>query len=146
MKPDWGWQDFAHCYGEDLVLFFGVDGERGEAKERREREARQVCAGCPVRDACLTYALSVPEKYGTWGGLNEDERALERRRRMRRGELEWRQTVAPREKRCTICRNRKSIDEFGRDKHSPDGLNHRCRVCVAAAWRRTRAAKRPVAS
>ncbi|HEX3827166.1 MAG TPA: WhiB family transcriptional regulator, partial [Sporichthyaceae bacterium] len=33
---------------------------------------------------CLNYALSRPEKYGVWGGLNEEERAAERRRRMRR--------------------------------------------------------------
>ena len=32
----------------------------------------------------LNYALTRPEKYGTWGGLNEDERSAERRRRMRR--------------------------------------------------------------
>jgi len=43
-----------------------------------------VCASCPVRAECLNYAVSRPEKYGTWGGLNEEERASERRRRMRR--------------------------------------------------------------
>jgi WhiB family transcriptional regulator, redox-sensing transcriptional regulator len=32
----------------------------------------------------VNYALSRPEKYGTWGGMNEEERAAERRRRMRR--------------------------------------------------------------
>ena len=50
----------------------------------RERQAKAVCAACPVRSECLGYALTRPEKYGTWGGLNEDERASERRRRMRR--------------------------------------------------------------
>ena len=45
---------------------------------------REVGASCPVRTECLDYAISRPEKYGTWGGLNEDERASERRRRMRR--------------------------------------------------------------
>ncbi len=39
---------------------------------------------CPVRGECLNYAVSRPEKYGTWGGLNEEERSSERRRRMRR--------------------------------------------------------------
>ena len=34
--------------------------------------------------AVENYAVARPEKYGTWGGLNEDERSAERRRRMRR--------------------------------------------------------------
>ena len=27
-RPNWGWQDAAACKGEDLLLFFGPDGER----------------------------------------------------------------------------------------------------------------------
>jgi WhiB family transcriptional regulator, redox-sensing transcriptional regulator len=83
-RPSWGWQDEAACRGRDVVLFFGPDGERQPEREIRERKAKAVCTACPVRAECLTYAVSRPEKYGTWGGLNEDERSSERRRRMRR--------------------------------------------------------------
>ena len=83
-RPSWGWQDRAECRGEDLVLFFGPDGEQRPEREIRERKAKAVCMRCPVRGACLDYAVSRPEKYGLYGGLNEDERASERRRRMRR--------------------------------------------------------------
>ena len=83
-RPNWGWQDSAACRGEDLMLFFGPDGERQPERDVRERKAKQVCASCPVRLECLNYAVARPEKYGTWGGLNEDERSAERRRRMRR--------------------------------------------------------------
>jgi WhiB family transcriptional regulator, redox-sensing transcriptional regulator len=83
-RPNWGWQDAAACRGEDLLLFFGPDGERQPEREIRERKAKEICAACPVRLECLNYAVSRPEKYGTWGGLNEDERSAERRRRMRR--------------------------------------------------------------
>ena len=83
-RPGWGWQEDAACRGEDVVLFFGPDGERQPEREIRERKAKQICTSCPVRAECLTYAVSRPEKYGIWGGLNEDERAAERRRRMRR--------------------------------------------------------------
>jgi WhiB family transcriptional regulator, redox-sensing transcriptional regulator len=83
-RPNWGWQDAAACRGTDVVLFFGPDGERQPEREIRERKAKALCASCPVRNECLDYAISRPEKYGTWGGLNEDERASERRRRMRR--------------------------------------------------------------
>ncbi len=80
----WGWQDSAACRGEALSLFFGPDGERQPEREIRERKAKAICAQCPVRQECLDYAVSKPEKYGVWGGLNEDERAAERRRRLRR--------------------------------------------------------------
>lgn len=83
-RPEWGWQDTAACRGEDLVLFFGPDGERAPEREIREEKAKRICWGCPVRTECLDYAVSRPEKYGTYGGLNEDERASERRRRQRR--------------------------------------------------------------
>jgi WhiB family transcriptional regulator, redox-sensing transcriptional regulator len=83
-RPNWGWQDAAACRGTDVVLFFGPDGERQPERDIRERKAKALCASCPVRNECLDYAISRPEKYGTWGGLSEDERASERRRRMRR--------------------------------------------------------------
>ncbi|WP_017602998.1 WhiB family transcriptional regulator [Nocardiopsis alkaliphila] len=83
-SPAWGWQNSAACLGEDLSLFFGPEGERQAERELRERRAKRLCAGCPVRTSCLDHAVSRPEKYGTWGGLNEEERTSERRRRMRR--------------------------------------------------------------
>jgi len=40
--------------------------------------AKRVCAGCPVRRECLTYALSEPrERFGIWGGTTaRDRRSL----------------------------------------------------------------------
>lgn len=84
VRPDWTWQDDAQCRGEDLMLFFGPDGERQPEREARERKAKEICAQCSVRTTCLDYAIATPEKYGVYGGLNEDERATERRRRMRK--------------------------------------------------------------
>jgi WhiB family transcriptional regulator, redox-sensing transcriptional regulator len=83
-RPNWAWQDQAACRGKEVVLFFGPDGERQPERDIRERKAKAVCAACPVRAECLSYAVARPEKYGTWGGLNEEERSSERRRRMRR--------------------------------------------------------------
>lgn len=83
-RIDWEWQERAACRDEDLALFFPAAGERLPDREIREAEAGAVCSWCEVRAECLDYALARPEKDGTWGGLNEDERASERRRRMRR--------------------------------------------------------------
>ena len=72
---DYGWQWRAACRGEDANLFFPPSHfERADAKRSRERKARALCAGCPVRAECLDYALRVREPHGVWGGLNEAER------------------------------------------------------------------------
>ena len=77
------WQDRAACTGMDAQLFFAPDGERGQEREIREAKAKAVCALCPVRAQCLDYALGNSIKQGIWGGLNQEERARERRRRAR---------------------------------------------------------------
>jgi WhiB family redox-sensing transcriptional regulator len=61
------WRELAACRGADLNLFFP---ERGESAG----PARQVCAACPVRQACLDYAISNRITHGIWGGLTERER------------------------------------------------------------------------
>ena len=84
----WNWTTAAACGGEDIDLFFGADGERQPEREEREQYAKEICAACPIRTECLDYAISRPEKYGIWGGRNEDERDGERRRRMRHANRE----------------------------------------------------------
>lgn len=32
----------------------------------------EVCRGCPVRDACLTYVRAVPVTGGTWAGKDRN--------------------------------------------------------------------------
>jgi len=72
----------AACKGADLGLFFGPDAEFVTARQQREAAAKAICTGCPVRLDCLDYALDSGQAFGTWGGLNEDERrALLRQRR-----------------------------------------------------------------
>ena len=68
------WQDEANCLGVDPDLFFP---ERGAST----REAKEVCRGCVVREACLEYALANGEKFGIWGGMSERERRRIRRAR-----------------------------------------------------------------
>jgi len=70
--------------------------ERGTA-QITARDAKLVCNGegampaCPMREACLEYAMARKERFGIWGGLSERERArLAKQRRVekRRQELE----------------------------------------------------------
>jgi WhiB family transcriptional regulator, redox-sensing transcriptional regulator len=76
----WTWQHRARCLTVGPALFFGPDRERGARREEREREAKRICADCPVLEPCRSHALRVREPYGIWGGLTE----LERERRYRR--------------------------------------------------------------
>jgi len=67
------WQEKALCAQTDPEAFFP---EKGGST----REAKRICLGCEVRDACLEYALAHDERFGIWGGLSERER-----RRLKRG-------------------------------------------------------------
>jgi WhiB family transcriptional regulator, redox-sensing transcriptional regulator len=77
------WHDRAACSGTAMLLFFGPDGETQVEREIRERDAKAVCASCPVLAECLDDALRSGVKHGIWGGLNVQERSRERRRRAR---------------------------------------------------------------
>ncbi len=61
------WQDGARCRDFDLEIFFPEQGRSG-------REAKRICAECPVRIECLNDALRRDERYGVWGGMSERER------------------------------------------------------------------------
>ena len=66
------WHTLAACRGRDQNLFFPDRG--GSA-----RQAKAVCRGCGVREACLDFGLGMAE--GIWGGFSEKERERERMRR-----------------------------------------------------------------
>lgn len=69
------WQGRAACRGPHTRVFFPPSHfERRDEREDREGRAKAICRACPVRRACLDYALSIREPHGIWGGLNELER------------------------------------------------------------------------
>lgn len=64
------WRERAACRGIENPdrLFFADINNRPAV-----REAKAVCAGCPVRAECLEFSLRNAE-YGIYGGLHERER------------------------------------------------------------------------
>jgi WhiB family transcriptional regulator, redox-sensing transcriptional regulator len=74
----------AACQGADPELFFDPAAERVADRERRTAEAKAICAACPIRVACLAYALDTRQPSGIWGGADEDERRAMLRRAARR--------------------------------------------------------------
>jgi WhiB family redox-sensing transcriptional regulator len=67
------WRHRANCRGaSDPDVFFPI-GSTGPALDQIE-EAKTFCNPCPVRKACLDWAISTHQDSGVWGGLSEDER------------------------------------------------------------------------
>jgi hypothetical protein len=66
------WLARAACVGADPEIFFPT-AEDGPVLAAQERLAKTVCTGCPVRSACLAWALhALPD--GIAGGLTPKER------------------------------------------------------------------------
>lgn len=63
------WRKYAACNDgrpkEALRVFF----------EGEPQQALKTCAVCTVRPTCLAFALLNDERYGVWGGMDQDERA-----------------------------------------------------------------------
>lgn len=66
------WRDYSACRDTSPDLFFPV-GTTGPALEQIA-EAKAVCRECPVRAACLEYAVVTNQDTGIWGGTSEEER------------------------------------------------------------------------
>lgn len=66
---EYAWQERAACRGADPEIFFPSPSDGA-----RCRAAKRLCRECPVRVACLAFALRGPETHGIWGGLTIRER------------------------------------------------------------------------
>src|SRR5262245_50106838 len=72
------WQAAGACVSADPEIFFPVSG-RGASGAQIE-QARQICAGCRVRQECLDWAMSSGEMHGIWGGTTPEDRTRARRK------------------------------------------------------------------
>jgi WhiB family redox-sensing transcriptional regulator len=58
------WRDLAACRDVVTVEYDPFFADAAEL----QLEAIAICATCPVRDACLTFAVRTGQQYGIWGG------------------------------------------------------------------------------
>jgi WhiB family redox-sensing transcriptional regulator len=73
------WRDIAACRGTSIDIWFAPENamtpkQRSAAEKERVSLAKKICAGCPVREECLRYALDHDERHGILGGLTPGER------------------------------------------------------------------------
>jgi len=73
ITPAGAWTRQAACLGTDPEMWFVED-------DGTYREARLICAACPVRSECLAWALETRTEHGLFGGLAPRERRQLRRR------------------------------------------------------------------
>ena len=78
LAPCTSWRLDAACRQVDPELFFPI-GTTGPAIEQVGR-AKGICQACPVREACLRWALRNRIAFGIWGGTTEEDRQSLRRR------------------------------------------------------------------
>jgi WhiB family redox-sensing transcriptional regulator len=68
------WMAQGACREYPPEVFFPADSLGVDA-------ARAICAGCPVREPCLEYALENRVEHGVWGGTSERARVRIARQR-----------------------------------------------------------------
>jgi WhiB family redox-sensing transcriptional regulator len=71
---------------QDPDLFF-PEGQ-GAIVYQTLKEAKAICMPCPLRDACLTYALVADMYEGVWGGTTPLERKAIRKELKANGEFD----------------------------------------------------------
>lgn len=67
-SPEWMTNPDRPCAHGDPERYFPSEGTANP------RNARALCAGCPVQTKCLAYAIDHPELEGIWGGTLDAER------------------------------------------------------------------------
>ncbi len=83
IEQNLSWMDDAACRGKPSDIFFPTKGYNG-----LNQQAADICAACPVIDACRTYADTLPwNEPGIYAGESHRERRnrKERQRRARTG-------------------------------------------------------------
>jgi len=110
-RPEW--MESGACRDAERSLFFPVRGAPiGPAKA--------ICSTCPVRQACLNFALADPEIQGVWGGTSNRERQKLRTAGPPPARAKHLYRQVPRKvkpaKVCTVC-GQKPTETAGRCKN-----------------------------
>jgi WhiB family redox-sensing transcriptional regulator len=121
------WRDRAAC--RDIVAaeydpFFADTADL-------QAEAIAICANCPVRDDCLTFAVRTGQQYGIWGG--QPQQLVRRLIALdRAGRPHGRRApVGHPQASKTHCKRGHPFDADN-TYYTPDG-RRRCRTCLREA-------------
>jgi WhiB family transcriptional regulator, redox-sensing transcriptional regulator len=121
------WRDLAACLD---VVSADYDPFFAESAELRA-EAIAICATCPVRDDCLTFAVRTGQQHGIWGG--QPERIVRRLIAADRAGLPQARRVPAGHPQAskTHCKHGHPFNAAN-TYYTPDG-RRRCRTCLREA-------------
>jgi WhiB family redox-sensing transcriptional regulator len=75
VQPPVGWEAGRACDSTTAELFFAIGHDWNTiANKARARQAKAICAQCPVRAECLASAKAREDQWAIAGGLTPDER------------------------------------------------------------------------
>ena len=77
--PDLSWMDNGACKGQPSKFWFPEGNDDREEYYADRRRGIQICSECPVKAPCREFGLY--QEFGTWGGMDQAERRVERRLR-----------------------------------------------------------------
>jgi WhiB family transcriptional regulator, redox-sensing transcriptional regulator len=121
------WRNQAACRDVVTVDYDPFFAESGEL----QAEAIAICAGCLVRDDCLTFAVRTGQQYGIWGGQPEPiVRRLIAADRAGRPQAPRVPASHPQASK-THCK-RGHLFDAANTYYTPDG-HRRCRTCLREA-------------
>ena len=121
------WRDQAACLevvSADYDPFFADSAQL-------QAEAIAICATCPVRDDCLTFAVRTGQQYGIWGG--QPEQIIRRLIAAdRAGRPQARRVSASHPQASKTHCKRGHRFSAANTYYAPDG-QRRCRTCLREA-------------
>jgi WhiB family redox-sensing transcriptional regulator len=121
------WRDQAAC--RDVVTA-EYDPFFADAPDL-QAEAIAICGTCPVRDACLTFAVRTGQQYGIWGGQPQQViRSLIALERAGRPHSRRASASHPQASKTHCKRGHRFSAE--NTYYAPDG-QRRCRTCLREA-------------
>jgi len=151
LRVDQPWRAAAACIGRSDVM----DPPADEIAQARRygletalwEPAKDICRSCPVLVQCRSWAVTLPgtaDVSGVCGGLTEDERKTERRRRAHLAPAKPPPPPLPDgHLRCTRCGDVKPDEAFAAEPRNirRRGRRSHCRDCVSD-YQRGRARRR----
>lgn len=130
-RPMGEWRERGACKDHNPGMWFPEQGD-----SRTVRKAQAICAECPVKAECLEWALTLPERYGVWGGTSERQRRGRYRPLCRECHRVSVQTNNG-QKYCEPCKVKRH-NEWKRKWYEANKEEHRFRVRRAEFKRRER--------
>ena len=121
---DLRWADRAACAGDDTNAWFTADDERN-------RHNKAVCAACPVRVDCGTYALSTNTEAGVFAGFDLSVRSGRRALKAWVNDQQPDADIIPIRGRRELSTHHKAIDSRTRRAASTDEIR---RAAAGEAW------------